>query len=173
MMKLSKSKKTFVSRLLFSCNLLPALKNIRYSKKMIRVLCLLLTFLALPTMSNSSTKINLEHYINSFSWNKRIVLFISKEKYIHFINETDNFFKKNSCKNKARNLKYIRIVGNEINKYVIPNKYKNKYGIWLIGYDGQDKSYSTDVSLLKEIHNIIDAMPMRKREAINENDKCK
>ena len=63
-------------------------------------------------MSNSSTKINLEHSINSFSWNKRIVLFISKEKYIHFINETDIFFKKNICENKARNLKYIRIVCN-------------------------------------------------------------
>ncbi|MDC0975601.1 DUF4174 domain-containing protein [Alphaproteobacteria bacterium] len=111
--------------------------------------------------------------MNSFSWNKRIVLFISKEKYIHFINETDNFFKKNSCENKARNIKYIRIVGNEINRYIIPSKYKNKYGIWLIGYDGQDKSYSTDVSLLKDIHNIIDAMPIRKREATEENDKCK
>jgi len=157
----------------FACNLLPALKNIGYSKEMIKILCFLLTFLIFPTMSNSSTKINLEHYINSFSWNKRIVLFISKEKYIHFINETDIFFKKNSCENKARNLKYIRIVGNEINKYVIPNKYKNKYGIWLIGYDGQVKSYSTDVSLLKEIHNIIDTMPIRKREATKENDKCK
>ena len=137
-----------------------------------KILCLL-TLMIFPTMSNSSTKINLEYYMNSFSWNKRIVLFISKEKYIHFINETDNFFKKNSCENKARNLKYIRIVGNEINKYVIPNKYKNKYGIWLIGYDGQVKSYSTDVSLLKEIHNIIDTMPIRKREATKENDKCK
>ena len=140
---------------------------------MIRVLCFLLTFLIFPSMSNSSTKINLEYYINSFSWNKRIVLLISKEKYIHIINETDIFFNKNSCENKARNIKYIRIVGNEINKYIIPNKYKNKYGIWLIGYDGQDKSYSTDVSLLKEIHNIIDTMPIRKREANKKNDKCK
>ena len=140
---------------------------------MIKVLCLFLILVGFPTMSNSSAKINLEDYINSFSWNKRIVLFISKEKYIHFINETDNFFNKNSCENKARNIKYIRIVGNEINKYVIPNKYKNKYGIWLIGYDGQVKSYSTDVSLLKEIHNIIDTMPIRKREATKENDKCK
>jgi hypothetical protein len=81
--------------------------------------------------------------------------------------------KKVNKKHNTLIIKYIRIVGNEINKYIIPNKYKNKYGIWLIGYDGQDKSYSTDISLLKEIHNIIDAMPIRKREAINENDKCK
>ena len=125
-----------------------------------------------PTMSNSSTKINLDDYINSFSWNKRIVLFITKEKYIHFINETDDFFKRNSCENETRNLKYIRIVGDDISKYIIPDRYMNKYGIWLIGYDGGDKSYSTDTSLLKEIYNIIDTMPMRKSEITEQNDKC-
>ena len=139
---------------------------------MIKVLSLLLTLLMFPIMSNSSTKINLEDYINLFSWNKRIVLFITKGKYIHFINETDDFFKRNSCENEARNLKYIRIVGDDISKYIIPDRYKNKYGIWLIGYDGGDKSYSTDTSLLKEIHNIIDIMPMRKSEITKQKVKC-
>ena len=123
-------------------------------------------------MSNSNTKINLEDYINTFSWDKRIVLFITKEKDIHFINETDDFFKRNSCENKARSLKYIRIVGGEINKYIIPERYKNKYGIWLIGYDGGDKSYSNDTSILTEIHNIIDTMAIRKIEMTRENKKC-
>ena len=123
-------------------------------------------------MSNSNTKINLEKYINSFLWNKRIVLFISKEKYIHLINETDNFFKKNICKNEVRNLKYIRIVGDDVNNYIMPERYKNKYGIWLIGYDGQDKSYSNNTSFLKDIHNIIDTMPIRKNEMIKQNKKC-
>ena len=125
-----------------------------------------------PTMGNSSTKINLQDYINLLSWKKRIVLFITKAKYVHFINETDEFFKRNNCKNEARNLKYIRIVGDEINKYIIPDRYMNKYGIWLIGYDGQDKSHSTDISLLKEIHNIIDIMPIRKKEMTEQNEKC-
>lgn len=125
-----------------------------------------------PTMGNSSTKINLQDYINSLSWKKRIVLFITKAKYVHFINETDEFFIRNNCKNEARNLKYIRIVGDEINKYIIPDRYMNKYGIWLIGYDGQDKSHSTDISLLKEIHNIIDTMPIRKKEMTEQNEKC-
>ena len=137
---------------------------------MIKVLCLLLTLLMFPTISNSSSKINLEDYINSFSWNKRIVLFITKD--IHFINKTDNFFKTNSCKNEERNLKYIRIVGDDINKYIIPDRYKNKYGLWLIGYDGGDKSYSNDISLLKEIHNIIDTMTIRKSEMTEQNKKC-
>ena len=121
-------------------------------------------------MSNSSVKINLEEYINSFSWDKRIVLFITKD--IHFINETDDFFKTNSCENKERNLKYIRIVGDDINKYIVPDRYKNKYGLWLIGYDGGDKSYSNDTSLLKEIHNIIDTMTIRKIEMTEQNEKC-
>ena len=139
-------------------------------KNRIKVLCLLLTLLMFPMMSNSSVKINLEEYINSFSWDKRIVLLITKN--IHFINETDDFFKTNSCENEERNLKYIRIVGDDINKYIVPDRYKNKYGLWLIGYDGGDKSYSNDASLLKEIHNIIDTMTIRKSEMIEQNEKC-
>ena len=136
-----------------------------------KILCLL-TLMIFPTMSNSSTKINLQEYINSFSWEKRIVLFITKAKYVHFINTTDEFFKINSCENELRNLKYIRIVGDDIDKYNIPDKYMNKYGIWLIGYDGEDKSHSTDISILKEIHNIIDTMPIRKNEAAQQKKKC-
>ena len=137
-----------------------------------KILCLLFTLLMFPTMTNSITKINLEEYISSFSWNKRIVLFITKENYIDLINETDDFFKQNSCENEARNLYYIRIVGDDINKYVIPDRYKNKYGIWLIGYDGGDKSYSNGTSLLKEVHNIIDTMPIRQSEMNQQNEKC-
>ena len=138
-----------------------------------KVLCLLFTLLMSPTMSNPITKINLEEYISSFSWNKRIVLFIAKENYIDLINETDDFFKQNSCENETRNLYYIRIVGDDINKYIIPDRYKNKYGIWLIGYDGGDKSYSNDTSLLKEVHNIVDTMPIRQSEMTEQNEKCK
>ena len=124
------------------------------------------------SMSYASEKIILEDYINSFAWEKRIVLFISKSKYVYFINETDNFFKKNKCENENRNLKYIRIVGNEVKKYNISEKFKNKYGMWLIGYDGQIKSYSSDISLLKEIYNVVDKMPLRKKEKLEQKIKC-
>ena len=136
----------------------------------IKVLCLLLTLLMFPVMSNSSVKIDLEDYVNSFSWDKRIVLLITENNQL--INETDDFFKTNSCENEERNLKYIRIVGDDFFKYTIPDRYKNKYGLWLIGYDGGDKSYSNDTSLLKEIHNIIDTMPIRKSEMTDQKEKC-
>ena len=132
---------------------------------------LMISFMSI-SMSYAFEKIILEDYINSFAWEKRIVLFISKSKYVYFINETDNFFKKNKCENDNRNLKYIRIVGDEVKKYNISEKFKNKYGMWLIGYDGQVKSYSSDISLLKEIYNIVDKMPLRKKEILEQKIKC-
>ena len=132
---------------------------------------LMISFMSI-SMSYASDKIILEDYINSFAWEKRIVLFISKSKYVYFINETDNFFKKNKCENDNRNLKYIRIVGDEVKKYSISEKFNNKYGMWLIGYDGQIKSYSSDISLLKEIYNIVDKMPLRKKEILEQKIKC-
>ena len=142
---------------------------------MIKKICLIFIFIILPNISNSNEKIDLQKQIQSFSWNKRIVLFITKGKYIHFINEVDDFFKKYRCENEIRNLKYVKIVGDEIRDYIFPDKYKNKYGIWLIGYDGQVKGHSTDISLLKNIHRLIDKMPIRKREMIDKpeyNRKC-
>ena len=143
---------------------------------MTKIIYLSLIFLTFSNISNSNEKINLQNQIQSFSMNKRIVIFITKGKYIHFINEVDDFFKKYSCENEIRNLEYIRIVGEEVNKYVFPDQYKNKYGIWLVGYDGQVKGHSTDISLLKKIHHLIDKMPLRKKEIMDnpeQNEKCK
>ena len=138
---------------------------------MIKKICLVFIFIILSNISNASEKIDLQKQIQSFSWNKRIVLFITKGKYIHFINEVDDFFKKYKCENEIRNLEYVKIVGDEVSNYIFPSKYKNKYGIWLIGYDGQVKGHSTDISLLKKIHHLIDKMPIRKREMIDSREK--
>mgnify|MGYP002849395112 CR=1 FL=1 len=154
---------------LLICKLL-AKRNI-----MIKKICLVFIFILLSNISNASKKIDLQKQIQSFSWNKRIVLFITKGKYIHFINEVDNFFDKYKCENEKRNLEYIKIIGDEVNKYIFPDKYENKYGIWLIGYDGQVKGHSTDISLLKKIHHLIDKMPIRKKEMIDslkKNRRC-
>ena len=81
--------------------------------EMIKKICLLFIFITLSSISNSSEKIDLQKQIQSFSWNKRIVLFITKGKYIHFINEVDDFFKKYKCENEIRNLEYLKIVGDD------------------------------------------------------------
>ena len=142
---------------------------------MIKKIFFVFIFTISPNISNSIEKIDLQKQIQSYSWNKRIVLFITKGKYIHFINEVDDFYKKYKCENEIRNLEYVKIVGDEVSNYIFPEKYKNKYGIWLIGYDGQVKGHSTDISLLKKIHHLIDKMPMRKKEMIDspeQSGKC-
>ena len=53
---------------------------------MIKKIFLVFIFTILPNISNSIEKIDLQKQIQSHSWNKRIVLFITKAKYIHFIN---------------------------------------------------------------------------------------
>ena len=60
----------------------------------------------------------------------------------------------------------------EITKYNVPKRYQGKTGIWLIGYDGEDKAYSQDLSLLDQLHKIIDEMPMRQNEMVNQNSSC-
>ncbi len=143
-----------------------------YKLNMKKILTFLMISIPFNSMCYASQKIILEDYINSFAWEKRLVLFISKSKYVYFINETDNFFKENNCENDNRNLHYVRIVGDEVKKYVISEKFKNNYGMWLIGYDGQIKSYSSDISLLKNIYDIIDKMPLRKKEILEQKIKC-
>ena len=44
------------------------------------------------------------------------------------------------------------------------NYFKDKTGIWLIGYDGNIKGYTEDNALLLDLHNLIDNMPIRKDE---------
>ena len=47
---------------------------------------------------------------------------------------------------------------------------EDKYGIWLIGYDGNIKDYTEDDKIFLGLFDLIDSMPMRKNEMIN--DKC-
>ena len=94
---------------------------------MIKKICLVFIFTILPNISNSIEKIDLQKQIQSYSWNKRIILFITKAKYIHFINEVDNFFNEYKCDNEERNLEYIKIVGDEANRYFFIKKNSSSY----------------------------------------------
>ena len=47
---------------------------------------------------------------------------------------------------------------------------EDKYGIWLIGYDGNIKDYTEDDKIFLGLFDLIDSMPMRRNEMIDE--KC-
>ena len=123
-------------------------------------------------MGNSNSLIPLDKIISNFEWEKRILLLIADHEDIHLIRGVDNFFKEEACQNKNRNLELYKIIGDEIKKYKIPKRYQGKKGIWLIGYDGGDKAYSEDLSLLNKLYDIVDKMPIRKNEMLSQDSKC-
>ncbi len=131
-----------------------------------------LFFFTVLIMGNSNSQIPLDEMLSQFQWEKRILLLITDEEDIKLINGVNAFFNEQMCQNKNRNLELFKIVGDEISKYKIPKKYVGKRGVWLIGYDGGDKAYSRDLSLLNQLYDIIDKMPIRLNEMANENSNC-
>ena len=123
-------------------------------------------------MGNSNSLISLDKMIGDVEWEKRVLLLIADDGDINLIRGVDYFFKDEACQNKDRNIVLYKIIGNEIRKYKIPRRYEGKKGIWLIGYDGNDKAYSRDLSLLNKLYEIIDKMPIRQSEMLNQDSKC-
>lgn len=133
---------------------------------------LLLITLTVLIMGNSNSLIFLDEILDKFEWKKRVLLLITNEEDISLIQGVDSFFKKGLCQNESRNIELYKIIGNEISKYKVPQRYQGKKGIWLIGYDGRDKAYSKDLSLLNYLYDIIDKMPIRQNEMLTEDSKC-
>ena len=123
-------------------------------------------------MGNSSSLISLDKIISNFEWEKRILLLIADDGDTNLIRGVDSFFKEEACQNKDRNIELYKIIGDEIRKFKIPSRYKGKKGIWLIGYDGGNKAYSRDLSLLNKLYDIVDKMPIRRNEMLNQDSEC-
>ena len=108
--------------------------------------------------------------ISEFSWEKRLLV-ISYEKQDDLIfTKTKKFISDNKCEIEDRNLEIIFYKKFENKDYSKPEFINNKYGIWLIGYDGMIKDSSSDDKIFLRLFDLIDSMPMRKHEMIN--DKC-
>ena len=123
-------------------------------------------------MANTNSLLSLDKIINDFGWEKRIILLIADREDTNLIDGVESFFAESGCQNKNRNLVLHKIVGDEITKYSMPKRYEGKRGIWLIGYDGDDKAYSRDLSLLNQLYDLIDAMPVRQNEMLRQASSC-
>ena len=117
-------------------------------------------------------KTTLNDKLEKYKWKKRIVLLISKEENNFLINAADKFFINQKCKNAERNLELLKIKKNNSLNIKKTSNFKDKTGIWLIGYDGNIKGYSEDDTLLLNLYNLIDSMPIRKEEMKNFNKNC-
>ena len=117
-------------------------------------------------------KTTLNDKLENYKWKKRIVLLISKEENNFLINAADKFFINQKCKNAERNLELLKIKKDNSLNIKKTSNFKDKTGIWLIGYDGNIKGYSEDDTLLLNLYNLIDSMPVRKDEMKNFIKNC-
>ena len=108
--------------------------------------------------------ISLNNMLENYKWKKRILLLIVNEEDTALVNEVNKFFITQKCRNEERNLELLKVIRNNNNYIEMAGYFKNKTGIWLIGYDGYIKAYSEDNSLLSDIYNLINNMPIRKEE---------
>ena len=123
-------------------------------------------------MGKKTSLLSLDKIINDFGWEKRIILLIADPDEVNLIGGVESFFKERECENKNRNLILYKIIGDELAKYKIPKRYEARRGVWLIGYDGDEKAYSRDLSLLDQLYDLIDAMPVRQNEMLRQDTLC-
>ena len=117
-------------------------------------------------------KTSLHNTLEKYKWKKRILLLITTEEDTVLINEVEKFFINQKCKNDERNLELLKIKKDDYYYIKNTNYFKDKTGIWLIGYDGNIKGYSEDYTLLSNLHNLIDNMPIRKEEMKDLKTNC-
>ena len=108
--------------------------------------------------------------ISELSWEKRLLVVSYEKQDDQIFTKTKKFISDNKCEIEDRNLEiifYEKFINTDYSK---PDFMNNKHGIWLIGYDGMIKDSSSDDKIFLRLFDLIDSMPMRKDEMIN--DKC-
>ena len=132
-----------------------------------KILLIIFSLLLVPVICCDEPQLNknsLYNTLENYKWKKRVLLLITKEEDTNLIDEVNKFFINQKCKNDERNLELLKIKKNN-NYYIKSTSYfKDKTGIWLIGYDGNIKEYTEDNTLLSNLHKLIDNMPIRKDE---------
>ena len=108
--------------------------------------------------------------ISELSWEKRLLVISYDEQEDQIFIKSKKFISDNKCEIEDRNLEIIFYEKFKNKDYVKPDFINKKYGIWLIGYDGMIKDSSSDDKIFLRLFNLIDSMPMRKDEMIN--DQC-
>tara|TARA_B110000438_G_C15561270_1_gene541264 strand:+ start:103 stop:435 length:333 start_codon:yes stop_codon:yes gene_type:complete len=105
--------------------------------------------------------------ISELVWKKRLLIISYEKKDDELISKSLNFKSNNICEMDDRSLELIFFKKFK-NKNFDKPKFINGYGIWLLGYDGRVKDFSSDSSILLRLFSLIDSMPMGKNEKIND-----
>ena len=108
--------------------------------------------------------------ISELNWKKRLLIVSYKNEGEKIFNQSKKFISDNKCQIEDRNLEILFFKNFKNKDYSMPDFIENKYGVWLIGYDGNIKDYTENDKIYLGLFDLIDSMPMRKKEMIN--DKC-
>ena len=107
--------------------------------------------------------------ISDLNWEKRIVIISYNNQSDELLTKTIKYISDNKCGIDDRNLEVIFFEKYKNKDFLTPNFINEKYGIWLLGYDGEIKDYSKDNKIFLRLFNLIDSMPMRKAEIKKDN----
>ena len=108
--------------------------------------------------------------ISDLNWEKRILIISYKKQSDELFTKSIKFISDYKCHIDDRNLEVILFENYKNKDFLTPKFINEKYGIWLLGYDGEIKDYSLDEKIFVRLFNLIDSMPMRKNEITN--DSC-
>ena len=133
--------------------------------KYIVTLILLIFFMS---VQSNAEKLSL----SNFMWEKRLVILSLDNSNLNFLKKTKQFIVNNLCGFNDRNLEFISFQNGVNKNYQTPTFIKNQNGFWLVGYDGQIKLYSKNLSFLSTFFDEIDTMPMRIDEMSSSQNNC-
>ena len=134
----------------------------------IRYIVTLILLIFFMSVQSNAEKLSL----STFMWEKRLVILAINNSNLSFLEKTQQFINNNLCEFNDRNLKFISYQESINKDYQTPTYIKNQYGFWLVGYDGQVKIHSKELSFLNMFLDEIDTMPMRKDEMSSSQKNC-
>ncbi len=110
--------------------------------------------------------------IFSLAGKQRLLIVASENNEDSLISAVNSFYIINRCHIHERNLRIITFVDNYHPQFSIPTFATNQSGIWLLGYDGHVAGYSKHQELLSTVLDLIDDMPIRKKEILESTSAC-
>ena len=110
--------------------------------------------------------------LSNYLWENRLLIISYKKGNTDIKNSIKKLIQKNQCEFDDRNLKVIFFENYKNSNYQTPSYVNNKFGFWLVGYDGGVKLFSKDAIIIENIFSTIDSMPMRKDEMSSKSSKC-
>ena len=110
--------------------------------------------------------------LTDYAWQDRLLVMVTEPDQSALREAVNIHFTTHACAHKERNLRLLSFMTTDAMRASLPDVMRSKTGLWLIGYDSGIKAYSADASLLTRLHDIIDDMPIRRREKEQQTTNC-